>query len=123
MFIEAGTYFFEQPVERALAAWSTSYGDPESRWANLLGTSMVKELYKTELNDSWLKHRKYKVVWMHEHLREFAQNLLKGAERSWPVGGSYRSVDPFNANTVNTKPKTAPHYSCIEQLNAIDANS
>ncbi|CAM6108727.1 unnamed protein product [Calypogeia fissa] len=50
MFIEAAIFFHGRPVWQALAAWSSAHTNVETRWANLLRTSMVKEVHKSEQN-------------------------------------------------------------------------
>ncbi|CAM6106252.1 unnamed protein product [Calypogeia fissa] len=98
MFIEAGTCFCGQPLEVALAAWSTAYEYPESCWANLLRTSMVKEISKTHyyrsnpnVDGAYKVAMKYKEVWVHEHLCDLAKKESKGAKGP---------VNLFNANVV-----------------------
>ncbi|CAM6108809.1 unnamed protein product [Calypogeia fissa] len=77
MFIDAAMYFFEQPLERAHAAWSTAYKYSKMAWTNLLRTSMVKEI--SSMNwDQWLGLIPCQQVWVHEQLRDFASDLSKG---------------------------------------------
>ncbi|CAM6126389.1 unnamed protein product [Calypogeia fissa] len=98
MFIEAGTYFFERPVEQALAAWSTAYEGSDTAWANLLGACMVKEVEKIKYNP-YLGAYTYKEVWVHEHLRDLANNVSGLATVSRSIGGK----DVFNANAVEAE--------------------
>ncbi|CAM6085893.1 unnamed protein product [Calypogeia fissa] len=100
MFIEAGTYFFQQPVEQAVAAWSTAY-DSESGWANLLRTSMVKEVKKSKYDQFWEKHIEYKEVWVHENMRNLASSLLNEATVLRSVAGENIAKDVFNADLTN----------------------
>ncbi|CAM6121793.1 unnamed protein product [Calypogeia fissa] len=113
MFIEAGTYFFEQPVERALDVWSTVYDSSDTAWANLLGACIVKEVEKTKEGDYFFAADiTYKEVWMHEHLRDLAKNVSGAAVVSRFIGEN----DVFNANPVEAE-------TTIVRLNVVkDAN-
>ncbi|CAM6092007.1 unnamed protein product [Calypogeia fissa] len=91
-----------EPVEQAVAAWSTAY-DSESGWANLLRTSMVKEVTKSKYDQFWEKHIEYKEVWVHENMRNLASSLLNGAMVSRSVAGENIPKDVFNADLVEAQ--------------------
>lgn len=101
MFIEAGTYFLGQPLECALAAWSTAFGDAETRWANLLRRSLVKEVPKS-INDKLHKRKvEYMEVWVDENLRNLANTLEAASTAVSAVDqGANAAVDLLNANGV-----------------------
>ncbi|CAM6102488.1 unnamed protein product [Calypogeia fissa] len=89
MFIEAALVFFEGPLDEALAAWSPAGGNEETTWANLVSRSLVKEMDKK--------------VWVHEHLRDLAENISQGIMLS-DSNNANLTVDRLNANKV--KPET-----------------
>ncbi|CAM6082918.1 unnamed protein product [Calypogeia fissa] len=104
MFIEAGTYFFQQRLELALAAWSTAYeyselGGLTCSWTGRhvqlsIGFFNASKIRFIKTSDYVIKAgiehegREYKEVWVHEHLRDLAKKEAKGA------------VNLFNANAV-----------------------
>lgn len=99
MFIEAATYFFQQPLDRALAGWSTTNRNSETRWKNLLRRSMVKEVirYKVAFGGT----SPYKAVWVHEQLRDLSWNLAKGSVVFGSGGKADTLVDQLNAIKVH----------------------
>ncbi|CAM6108807.1 unnamed protein product [Calypogeia fissa] len=102
MFIDAATYFFKQPVERALAAWSTAYKYSETAWATLLRTSMVKEI-SSEKSDWLLGAIPCQKVWVHEQLRDFASNLSKGQVVEISVGDDDEPLHTLTATEVGAQ--------------------
>ncbi|CAM6092380.1 unnamed protein product [Calypogeia fissa] len=121
MFIDAGTFFFSQPVEHALAAWSTAYGNSYSGWTNLLSTSMVKEHFFQQPSQHVLvdwttdtenlslfrmgKGDDRRQVWVHEHLRDLAEKLSEGATVSRRMGDGDRALDLLNVNVIKSDTK------------------
>ncbi|CAM6096421.1 unnamed protein product [Calypogeia fissa] len=103
MFIDAGTFFCEKPVDEALAAWSTAYEYSETAWANLRRTSMVKEISKTKWNRIWMRNIEYKEVWVHEQLRDLASKLSNGAMVSRSIVAEGTTMYPFSADEVGTQ--------------------
>jgi hypothetical protein len=95
MFTEAATLFFEQPLSRALAAWSISYGSSETRWANLVRRSLVRKTLGI------FNHKRQEVVWVHEQLRGLAVSFKRGDRVSQRIKESTKITDVLNKGKVS----------------------
>ncbi|CAM6103620.1 unnamed protein product [Calypogeia fissa] len=104
MFCEAATFFFQEPLDTALAAWSDRNG--ETAWINLVNRAMVKEVAMKRSSTILSKFVEYKGVWVHEQLRDLAKNLTKNAVLSCTHEGLSSLVDQLNTKQVNVNTKS-----------------
>jgi hypothetical protein len=73
VFIEAGAFFFEEDLDEALAAWDVTVSYSESRWANLVSRSLVKEIHDDDdpYDENHFGEKNCitrRRVWVHEQL-------------------------------------------------------
>ncbi|CAM6125257.1 unnamed protein product [Calypogeia fissa] len=123
MVIDASGYFFERPVQEALDAWSTVYGDSESRWANLLRTSMVKEVESDSKSADREPDKKYSrmQVWVHEHLRDLAKVVSGGKKMvSGSLDDGRDARDLFNTDKGKLQSPTGIRLLRLPRFPAVD---
>ncbi|CAM6129707.1 unnamed protein product [Calypogeia fissa] len=104
MFCEAATFFFQEPLDTALAAWSDRNG--ETAWINLVDRAMVKEVAMKRWSSILSKFVEYKGVWVHEQLRDLAKKLTENAVLSCTHEGLSSLVDQLNTKQVNVNTKS-----------------